>query len=91
MKSLCIVARIWRNEVGRNQHTVSIEIDGKLPHRCSAKYGGASQSIRTARDWLFNNGFLPNLDGRMVADYCKYNDVHFYCHIISVANERDLS
>jgi hypothetical protein len=90
MAVITLHARRWFERTnGNTHHTVTIEIDGKEVGTTPTTYGYGDMYIRTAFDWLVENGYLTKLHPAQA--YSEFSRIHGHgFYVVDVPRKKDL-
>lgn len=100
IRSITLIARLWfRRGPGTTYHSVEILIDGKMVHRIPYAYGYDRHYEDTAKNWLFQNGYLPGIEmmssqpdtiGESLYSYCERRKIAYTVSVTDVTRKKDL-
>ena len=76
--------------MGNTYHTVRVIVDGEWIYSSPRSYGYGSQYAWTAREWLRQNGYLPEIEGESLSTYCHVHGIAFIDECIDVPRKKDL-
>lgn len=90
--SIVIVGRRWfRRNVGGTYHSAEIVVNGECIHKISYAYGYDSAYLDSARDWLRENGFLPDIgEQEPLWRYYEKKGIHFNYTVTNVNKKSEL-
>jgi hypothetical protein len=97
MRTLVLIGRRWFNRsCGNTYHSVQILADGKQIHYIMQAYGADQVYEHNAKVWLFENGWLPDLDkqegnpGEALWRYCERMGIEYTRTVTDVSRKKDL-
>lgn len=70
-----VFGRRWRDVHGNTYHTVSIYVDGAHVWKSPVTYGYGTDYLRTARDWLDENGYKGSYIEHETCDVARKGDL----------------